>query len=156
MKAQKFDAIVAAPFGAVGVRAADDFLLGLELLSVNPGERNSQHRFTQAVVSLLHLYFQNPGTKLDIAYVVPGTDFQRRVWQAIARVPLGKTISYSELARIVGSGPRTVANACGANPVPLVVPCHRIVAKNGLGGFMQGEENGLAIKQWLLRHEQAI
>lgn len=81
-----------------------------------------------------------------------GTDFQRRVWQAIARIPAGKVISYAELARRAGR-PRAVraaAQACGANPVPLLVPCHRVVSSDGrLGGF----GGGLPLKRKLLARE---
>ena len=82
-----------------------------------------------------------------------GTAFQRRVWQAIAQIPSGSVMSHQDLAHKVASGARAVANACGANPLPILIPCHRVVAVRGLGGFMQGSPEGLAIKQWLLQHE---
>lgn len=84
-----------------------------------------------------------------------GSAHQRRVWQRLRAIPAGAAISYAELARDVGSGARAVANACRANWFPLVVPCHRVVAKSGLGGFA-GHRDGwrLELKQWLLRHEQ--
>jgi len=80
---------------------------------------------------------------------------QRRVWQRLRAIPAGNPISYSQLASDVGSGARAVANACRANWFPLVVPCHRVVAKSGLGGFA-GHRDGwhLELKQWLLRHER--
>lgn len=87
---------------------------------------------------------------LDIA----GTEFQQRVWQEISSVPFGETITYSALAERVGRphAVRAVASACGANPVPLVIPCHRILAKNdGLGGFIWGVD----VKQALLMRERA-
>ena len=93
------------------------------------------------------------GSILDIPYAVSGTPFQKRVWKAISDIPAGEVLTYSELAEKVGSGPRAVANACGANRLPLLIPCHRVVAKNGLGGFMQGINGGLKIKEWLLAHE---
>ncbi|HEY8355106.1 MAG TPA: methylated-DNA--[protein]-cysteine S-methyltransferase [Methylophilaceae bacterium] len=156
MSTQTFDAVLAAPFGAVGIRASDDFLLGLDLLPENPGEKQAGHGFVQAVVRQLRQYLHDPQTSLDFPFAVPGTPFQRRVWREIARIPAGSTLTYGELAQRVGSGPRAVANACGANHVPLIVPCHRVVARHGLGGFMQGDARGLAIKEWLLRHEKAI
>lgn len=73
-----------------------------------------------------------------------GTEFQREVWDGIAKVPYGKTISYSELAKSIGrpKSIRAVANACGANPVPIIVPCHRVVASGGgIGGFSSGIKN---------------
>jgi len=82
-----------------------------------------------------------------------GTDFQKRVWQAISEIPIGETQTYSDIAKKIGSGPRAVANACGANVLPIIIPCHRVVAKNGVGGFMQGKPQGLMIKKWLLQHE---
>ncbi len=82
-----------------------------------------------------------------------GTAFQKRVWQAISEIPMGETQTYSDVAKKIGSGPRAVANACGTNALSIVIPCHRVVAKNGLGGYMQGKPQGLMIKKWLLKHE---
>lgn len=154
MTTQDFDAIISAPFGAIAIRTQDDFLLGVELMPDQRPEKIPHHHFAQSVIRQLQQYLNQPDTALDIPYAVQGTPFQKRVWQAIARIPAGETVTYSELAKMAGSGPRAVANACGANHVPLVVPCHRVVAKDGLGGFMQGQENGLGIKRWLLNHEQ--
>jgi methylated-DNA-[protein]-cysteine S-methyltransferase len=154
MTTQGFDAIISAPFGAIGIRTQDDFLLGVELIPDQLAEKIPQHPFAQSVIRQFQQYFNNPGTSLDIPYAVLGTPFQKRVWCAISSINACETMTYSELANMVGSGPRAVANACGANPVPLVIPCHRVVAKHGLGGFMQGQENGLAIKRWLLNHER--
>ena len=84
-----------------------------------------------------------------------GTAFQRRVWRALRRVPFGRTISYGGLAARVGSprGARAVGQAVGANPIPILVPCHRVIRASGvLGGFSAG----LPIKRWLLRHEAAL
>lgn len=93
-------------------------------------------------------------TRFDLPLdVLGGTPFQRRVWRAIARIPWGETRSYAWLAKQVGR-PRTVravANACGANPTPIVVPCHRIIASDGtIGGF----SSGLALKRKLLQLEE--
>lgn len=82
-----------------------------------------------------------------------GTPFQQKVWQAIAGIPAGQVMSYQDIARQIGSAPRAVGGACGKNPLALVVPCHRVVAKSGLGGFSSGEDNALDIKRWLLKHE---
>lgn len=85
-----------------------------------------------------------------------GTPFQQRVWAAIAAIPAGQVRSYLEIARDIGSHPRPVGGACGKNPLPLLIPCHRVVAADGsLGGFSMGQnpEQGLAVKRWLLAHE---
>lgn len=86
-----------------------------------------------------------------------GTPFQRRVWQAIADIPYGQVASYGDIARLIGSAPRAVGQACGRNPLPIVIPCHRVVAGQGLGGFSLGRErDALAVKRWLLRHEGVV
>ena len=92
---------------------------------------------------------------LDFSFdLISGTDLQMQVWKAIATIPYGKTISYSELAETVGkpAAVRAVASACGKNPVPLIIPCHRVLAKDGsLGGFAWG----LDAKELLLKLERS-
>ena len=86
----------------------------------------------------------------DIPMRLLGTPFQQRVWQRIASIPYGVTMTYGELARSVGSAPRAVGGATGRNPLPLIVPCHRVVGTNGnLTGF----GGGMRRKVWLLEHE---
>ena len=110
---------------------------------------------TAAICKQLESYLQDPKTALDLPLSLHGTAFQQRVWRAMRAIPPGSTLTYGELAQQLDSGPRAVANACGANPIPVVIPCHRVVAHNGLGGFMQGRvQSSLAIKQWLLSHER--
>lgn len=107
---------------------------------------------TAAAVAALQAWIDQPHTAPRVPLDLVGTEFQRRVWQAIARIPAGKVISYAELARGAGR-PRAIraaAQACGANPVPLLVPCHRVVASDGgLGGF----GGGLPLKRKLLARE---
>jgi methylated-DNA-[protein]-cysteine S-methyltransferase len=99
-------------------------------------------------------YFDDPSRHIALPTRCRGTDFQRRVWQAIAAIPPGATRTYGELAQALGSAARAVGGACRANPCPLVVPCHRVVARTGLGGFA-GDRDGrlLEIKRRLLAHE---
>ncbi len=151
------DALIQTPFGAVAV-AAHDGQLAIELLVAEPAEvievvKPSSNPQVVDACSQIVEYLNNSGFLFDIPLSQHGTAFQQRVWQAIAAIPTGKVRTYGQLAREIGSGPRAVANACGANHLPLVVPCHRVVAQNGLGGFMQGKQNGIKIKQWLLKHE---
>ena len=87
---------------------------------------------------------------LDLA----GTNYQRRVWLALQQIPLGQTASYGAISDQLKSAPRAVAAACRANPVVLAVPCHRVVSKSGLGGFMGSMEGEpVDIKRWLINHE---
>lgn len=151
------EALIRTAFGAVAV-AAHNGQLAIELLVAEPADaveviRHSSNPLLINACRQLVAYLQNPRFSFDIPLSQHGTAFQQRVWQAIAEIPVGQLRTYGQLAHQIGSGPRAVANACGANNLPLLVPCHRVVAQNGLGGFMQGKHNGLLVKRWLLRHE---
>ena len=153
-----FGAVFPAPFGAVNIITQDQTLLACALFSERISENIAPNAFSHSIANQVKAYLANPQSPLSATYDIKGTSFQQHVWTEISRIPVGQVLSYSQLADKVGSGPRAVANACGANPIPLFIPCHRVVAKlnvnkNSLGGFMQGKANGLAIKQWLLAHE---
>lgn len=113
----------------------------------------TQHTSFKQTTQEILAYLQGPHQAFSLPAQLAGSAFQQKVWLAIYAIPLGQTRTYSELAAQLQSGPRAVANACGANRLPLLIPCHRVVAKNGLGGFMRGNKNGLPIKRWLLTHE---
>jgi methylated-DNA-[protein]-cysteine S-methyltransferase len=95
----------------------------------------------------------------EFRFTVPlspgGTPFQQRVWSALCEIPPGQSRTYGEVARMVRSAPRAIGQACGANRIALIIPCHRVVGAMGsMGGFMGTEEgNPIAIKRWLLTHE---
>lgn len=151
------DALINTPFGAIAITALGN-QLAIELLVAEKNDvveivKQSSNPLVMKACEQTIAYLQNPFTRFDISSSQHGTAFQQQVWQAIAAIPVGQVRTYGELARDIGSGQRAVANACGANSLPLVIPCHRVVASNGIGGFMQGKENGLLIKQWLLEHE---
>ena len=101
-------------------------------------------------------YFTQKPYTFNYPVSTAGTPFQQRVWQAIQTIPYGHVASYKDIAKLIDSHPRAVGQACGKNPLPIIVPCHRVVATNGLGGFSLGRrEQNLAIKRWLLQHEGA-
>ncbi len=115
--------------------------------------------FTVQLITDLEHYFTNPKTPFHTRARAPsGTAFQQRVWQAISTIPCGETRSYGQLAELLETAPRAVGGACRANPLPLVVPCHRVIAStSGNGGFLgQSANQGMSanIKQWLLDHER--
>lgn len=155
--------LIFTPFGAVELNLhGNQLAIGLMAhTSLLPPQVEAQalpalvHPLIKHAYKRITQYLQQPTSLRNLSFCQQGTDFQQRVWQAISEIPCGQTLSYSELAAQVGSGPRAVANACGANKLPLLVPCHRVLAKYGIGGFMQGRQHGLLIKQWLLRHEAA-
>jgi methylated-DNA-[protein]-cysteine S-methyltransferase len=101
----------------------------------------------------LDAYFAGALRRFDLPLAPHGSPHERRVWEAMRRIPYGQTRSYSDLARDVGSGPRAVGNACGKNPIPIVIPCHRVLAKGGIGGYSGGR--GLPTKRLLLALEGA-
>jgi methylated-DNA-[protein]-cysteine S-methyltransferase len=151
----EYQAVLRVPFGALGLRVERDQLSGIDFLPATAEAVAPQGELGRMASASLQQYLANPRHNFRLPLLLKGTPFQQRVWQAIAAIPSGSTLTYSELAAKVDSGPRAVANACGANPIPVIIPCHRVVARTGLGGFMQGRErDSLSIKQWLLAHER--
>lgn len=97
-------------------------------------------------------YFDGLNPKFTLPLNAQGTDFQKRVWQAMNQISYGKTMTYGEIADVVGSHPRAVGTACGLNPIPIIIPCHRVMGKNGkLTGYSGGE--GIETKKFLLELE---
>lgn len=148
-------AILSTPFAALGVRLdAAGELVGIDFLPHNTPARRVGFPAVRRLQAELAAYFANPAHRFALAALPPGTPFRRRVWAAIAAIPAGHTQTYGEIARALGSAPRAVGQAVGDNPLPILIPCHRVVAASGLGGFMHGRQGfALAIKRWLLRHE---
>ncbi|HET7883033.1 MAG TPA: methylated-DNA--[protein]-cysteine S-methyltransferase [Acetobacteraceae bacterium] len=99
----------------------------------------------------LHAYFDGELVAFDLPLAPHGTAYQRRVWDALSAIPYGATRSYQDISCAAGGSPRSVGRATGCNPIPLIIPCHRVVAKTNLGGHSGGD--GLATKRWLLSHE---
>ena len=103
----------------------------------------------------LSAYFSAKLTKFDLPLDPYGTDFQKKVWQAMCEIPFGQTATYGEIAKKLDSSPRAVGGACGKNPIPIIIPCHRVVGSNGkLTGYSGGE--GVETKIQLLRMEEAV
>lgn len=149
-----YQAIVSAPGFAIGIQCSDDEITDLAYLEPR-AEQAPKSPLAKEAVRQLRAYLKDPAFEFGLPLAPAGTHFQRKVWDQIAAIPAGKTKSYGEVADAIRSGPRAVGNACGANPYPLVVPCHRVVAANqGLGGFAR-QRGGflLDVKRWLLAHE---
>jgi methylated-DNA-[protein]-cysteine S-methyltransferase len=150
----QYDALINTPFGAIAISAHAN-QLAIEFLTDSPSLENKQSSNPQVAEAYAQItqYLTQPNSNFNFSYMPHGTAYQQKVWQAISSIPLGQTRTYGQLAQQIGSGPRAVANACGANQLPLIIPCHRVVAQNGIGGFMQSKLNGLQVKKWLLKHE---
>ncbi|MDV7339877.1 methylated-DNA--[protein]-cysteine S-methyltransferase [Terasakiella sp. A23] len=103
----------------------------------------------------LSAYFSGKLQDFDLPLDPQGTEHQKKVWQVMAKIPFGKTITYGDIAKEINSAPRAIGGACGKNPIPIIIPCHRVVGSNGkLTGFSGGE--GIETKIQLLRMEEAI
>jgi methylated-DNA-[protein]-cysteine S-methyltransferase len=99
----------------------------------------------------LHAYFDGTLTSFTLELAPVGSPYRQRVWAALCRIPYGETRSYAEIAREAGGSPRSVGGANGANPIPIVIPCHRVLATTGIGGYSGGD--GLSTKRFLLALE---
>lgn len=149
-----YQAVFSLPCTRLGIRVDANALLALDFLPLEMPARPPATQIAQLVWEELSAYLADPGHVFKLPLQMGGTPFQLRVWQQIAAIPAGQTSTYGDLAVALQSAPRAVGNACGANPIPLVVPCHRVVGKSGLGGFNRQQTNlTLDIKRWLLRHE---
>jgi methylated-DNA-[protein]-cysteine S-methyltransferase len=150
-----YDAVIAAPFGRLGIRTEAGRVIDISFLSTRVSLKSPEHAFARRVCRALNRYLTDPRQPLRIPLALEGSVHQRRVWQALRRIPVGEVRSYGDLARRLHSSPRAIGGACRRNPIPIVVPCHRVVGQGGIGGFM-GQQSGSAmkIKRWLLAHEQ--
>jgi methylated-DNA-[protein]-cysteine S-methyltransferase len=152
--AEAYQLVIAAPGFRIGVHCDEMEIHGLTYLE--PGaEVPPQNALAAEAGRQLCAYLADPGFVFGLPLRPSGTAFQRRVWEQIAAIPGRQTRSYGEVARALHNAPRAVGQACGANPFPLVVPCHRVIASGGgLGGFAR-QRGGflLDVKRWLLAHE---
>ncbi|MET0088217.1 MAG: methylated-DNA--[protein]-cysteine S-methyltransferase [Sedimenticola sp.] len=155
-----FSFIFDSPVGPLVVTVRASMVCGIDL----PGKSDHGNRMMEEdaelkaeIAAQLRRYFSTGDDSFSLPLNMMGTPFQQRVWQQLRSIPSGETRTYGEIARRLGSSARAVGNACRRNPVPVIVPCHRVVSAAGLGGF-SGQVQGdmLDIKRWLLKHEGVI
>jgi methylated-DNA-[protein]-cysteine S-methyltransferase len=154
--------VISAPFGCLGVQT--EFVEGslmiskIDYLPTNTVLSPVANYLVKAFSKQCDQYFQNASAVFDLPLKPAGTAHQQKVWSAAQGIGVGNTSTYGEIAKQIKSGPRAVGTACGANPYPLVTPCHRVVSAQGLGGFMREDGPGFyrQIKLWLLKHEGAL
>lgn len=150
-----YDAILDAPPCPLGARFSGEALTRLDFLGADVHASRSLDARAAHLVLQLDAYWINPEHEFDLLFVPAGTPFQLRVWRALMAIPAGRPTTYGALAKQLGTAARAVGQACGANPLPVLIPCHRVLAANGLGGFMHASSGApLAVKTWLLAHEQ--
>jgi len=142
---------IPSPVGQLTLEEADAAIVAIRWADTPAG--NGSPLLAEAARQLA-AYFDGKLTGFDLMLMPGGSPFERRVWAAMQAIPYGETRSYGELAAAIGSAPRAVGRACGRNPIPIVIPCHRVLAKGGLGGYSGA--GGLATKQRLLALEGAL
>lgn len=152
-----YQARLITPFAVLGIRTEEDWLTDIDYLPLDIPPLAPTTPLAEEVCRQLLAYLDDPTFVFDLSLHISGTAHQRRVWEAIQKIPCGATRCYADIAYQLHSAPRAVGQACGANRLPIIVPCHRVIAKNGgLGGFMHASDGlPLNIKRWLLEHECA-
>ena len=154
IRTKEYDAVIQAPIGYYGIRIADDAVVALDFLGSRARVKMPPRGVAREVCLQLRAYFLDPQHRFDLPLRPAGTEFDQKVWRALRRIPAGRVLSYGELARRLVTAPRAIGGACRRNPIPVIIPCHRVVARQGMGGFM-GKTAGTALrlKQQLLAHE---
>ena len=137
------------PVGDLTVSEEDGAIVALDWGWGSAGQAESP--LLQRACEQLHAYFDGELTAFDLPLAPSGTPYRRRVWQALCEIPYGETRSYAAIAAAAGGSARSVGQANGCNPIPIIIPCHRVVATSHLGGYSGGE--GLATKRYLLSLE---
>ena len=143
------------PFRLIQLSIDDqERLAQLDIDPINFPQSDSSTQLSQSINLALSDYFRGKLIQFDITLAPAATEFQQRFRQALLAIPFGTTKTYGELAKQLNSSPRAIGAACRANRIPIIVPCHRVVAANGIGGYA-GETEGELItrKRWLLDHE---
>lgn len=154
MPYQSYDAILAAPFCHLGACFSGTVLTRLDFLPAATQPTAMHDERVQRLANELAAYWRNPAHRFELPFEPAGTPFQLRVWQALMEIEPGKPTTYGALASQLGTAARAVGQACGANPLPILIPCHRVVSAQGLGGFMHAASGApLDFKNWLLQHE---
>jgi methylated-DNA-[protein]-cysteine S-methyltransferase len=153
-----WDAIVEFPKMKVAVATREGRVCAIRYLPPATAVQASANELAERAVRQLESYREDPDTKFDLPLLIEGTEFQRRVWQIMCAIPRGRTLTYGEVARKMGDtnfdAARVVGQACGDNKLPIVIPCHRVVGADGVGGFSHSTEGYLIeVKRWLLMHE---
>lgn len=161
----EWDAVIEFPKMKVGIvtRAVNGnpCVTGIRYLPVTVESKTPENELAERAARQIEKYRDDPDTKFDLPLLIEGTEFQRSVWDVMCAIPRGRTLTYGEVARKLGGEARVVGQACGDNKLPIVIPCHRVVGADGVGGFshtasgVHRSADGylIDVKRWLLMHE---
>jgi methylated-DNA-[protein]-cysteine S-methyltransferase len=149
-----YDVIVEFPKFKVGVKTRGELVVEIKYLPSSTETVAAKNPLAARAAQQLEQYRDDPDTTFNLPLLIEGSDLQRVVWLAMCAIPRGKTRTYGDLAKEIGADARAIGQCCGDNKLPIVIPCHRVVAADGIGGF--GHATGgylLEAKRWLLMHE---
>lgn len=153
----RYGAVVATPVGRLGICIVNQALARIEFLPLQQPEQDPDSNLAEQAVTELLNYFNDPAAPFTLPLDLHGTDFQCRVWSYLCTLKVGSRVSYGDAAKRLATAARAVGGACRANPLPIIIPCHRIVSAQGWGGYAgEVDGNNLDIKRWLLEHELQI
>jgi methylated-DNA-[protein]-cysteine S-methyltransferase len=151
-----YDVIVEFPKMKVAVATREDRVVEIRYLPLSSSTISPRTSLAERAACQLERYREDPDARFDLPLLIEGTPFQQRLWAALCEMPRGQTLTYGDLAKRLDAEARAVGQACGDNRLPIVIPCHRVVAANGLGGFAHATAGYLLeAKRWLLMHEAA-
>jgi methylated-DNA-[protein]-cysteine S-methyltransferase len=151
-----YDVVLGFPKMKVAVATRDGRVAGIRYLPPSVAELAPKNELAERAARQLERYRGDPDAKFDLPLLIEGTEFQRRVWDVMCSIPRGRTLTYGEVARRLEGEARVVGQACGDNRLPIVIPCHRVVAADGIGGFSHTTSGYLIeAKRWLLMHESS-
>jgi methylated-DNA-[protein]-cysteine S-methyltransferase len=149
-----YDAVIEFPKFKLGVRTRGEQVVEIKYLPPNVPAVKPKNALAQKAARQLERYRDDPDAKFDFPVKVEGSPLERGVWDAMCAIPRGKTRTYGEIAKQLGADARDIGQACGENRLPIVIPCHRVVAADGIGGFGHATSGYLLeAKRWLLMHE---
>jgi len=141
--------------GIFRIIASNNGLKQIDFDAGSSNENNKNHPILEQTINQLDEYFNGSRKHFDISLDIQGTEFQKRVWTEVSKIEFGRTATYLEIAKKIGDkkAVRAVGLANGKNPIPIIIPCHRIIGSNGK---LVGYGGGLWRKEWFLRHEGSI
>jgi methylated-DNA-[protein]-cysteine S-methyltransferase len=151
------DFILKTAIGKLRFVIEQDTLVAATFTAETMPVKTLEHPLAKSIEKQLAAYFQQAQAFSHIPITLHGTSYQQKVWRRLQQIPLGSTITYGELAKELNTSAQAIGNACRANPIMLIIPCHRVLSATGLGGYIGATEGALLdTKRWLLQHEKAI
>lgn len=144
------ESIFTSPWGMIEIVHDEHFIYNAAFTQKSGSPANTV--FSHTIGKELTAYYTNPQHRFNIQLKPHGSVYQLKVWNALLVIPVGRTLTYGELAHQLQSSPRAIGQACKRNPLAIFIPCHRVVGKNNIGGYM-GNPAALSYKEALLAHE---